>query len=147
MQKSSAWSFRPISRFRALAKSAWTNWLNSRVTFSSATRRSQEVHQADCLQRHPPHRRLPGRWIDQGRMEDGGGNQEDTGPGNQAHRHLRSRAGLRWPFRSGQRSEERRVGKACVSPCRSRWSPYHENTKQITTRKITDHSSKHRINT
>src|SRR3546814_12387966 len=23
------------------------------------------------------------------------------------------------------RSEERRVGKACVSPCRSRWSPYH----------------------
>src|SRR3546814_20690443 len=24
-----------------------------------------------------------------------------------------------------QRSAERRVGKACVSPCRSRWSPYH----------------------
>src|SRR3546814_15888471 len=23
------------------------------------------------------------------------------------------------------RSEERRVGKACVRPCRSRWSPYH----------------------
>src|SRR3546814_20992999 len=23
------------------------------------------------------------------------------------------------------RSEERRVGKACVSPCRSRWSPSH----------------------
>src|SRR3546814_9010466 len=23
------------------------------------------------------------------------------------------------------RSEDRRVGKACVSPCRSRWSPYH----------------------
>src|SRR3546814_17542750 len=23
------------------------------------------------------------------------------------------------------RSEERRVGKGCVSPCRSRWSPYH----------------------
>src|SRR3546814_9196093 len=22
-------------------------------------------------------------------------------------------------------SEERRVGKECVSPCRSRWSPYH----------------------
>src|SRR3546814_9972500 len=28
---------------------------------------------------------------------------------------------------SGQRhrSEERRVGKECVSTCRSRWSPYH----------------------
>src|SRR3546814_18336999 len=24
-----------------------------------------------------------------------------------------------------ERSEERRVGKACVSTCRSRWSPYH----------------------
>src|SRR3546814_7473220 len=25
----------------------------------------------------------------------------------------------------GMRSEERRVGKECVSTCRSRWSPYH----------------------
>src|SRR3546814_15142656 len=28
---------------------------------------------------------------------------------------------LRWR----RRSEERRVGKECVSPCRSRWSPFH----------------------
>src|SRR3546814_9917225 len=33
------------------------------------------------------------------------------------HRDKRSRA---WG-----RSEERRVGKECVSTCRSRWSPYH----------------------
>src|SRR3546814_17801356 len=26
---------------------------------------------------------------------------------------------------SSMRSEERRVGKECVSTCRSRWSPYH----------------------
>src|SRR3546814_14507624 len=26
---------------------------------------------------------------------------------------------------SGGRSEESRVGKECVSTCRSRWSPYH----------------------
>src|SRR3546814_9579029 len=26
---------------------------------------------------------------------------------------------------TGDRSEERRVGKECVSTCRSRWSPYH----------------------
>src|SRR3546814_20026701 len=26
---------------------------------------------------------------------------------------------------TGQRSEERRVGKECVSTCRSRWSRYH----------------------
>src|SRR3546814_15574749 len=34
-----------------------------------------------------------------------------------------------WPEREGawtaNRSEERRVGKECVSTCRSRWSPYH----------------------
>ena len=26
---------------------------------------------------------------------------------------------------AGARSEERRVGKECFVPCRSRWSPYH----------------------
>src|SRR3546814_12094650 len=31
------------------------------------------------------------------------------------------------PLHGGEvhRSEERRVGKECVSTCRSRWSPYH----------------------
>src|SRR3546814_20808157 len=28
-------------------------------------------------------------------------------------------------FEHRQRSEERRVGKECVSTCRSRWLPYH----------------------
>src|SRR3546814_12247047 len=28
-------------------------------------------------------------------------------------------------FSADKRSEERRVGKECVSTCRSRWSPYH----------------------
>src|SRR3546814_6202190 len=35
----------------------------------------------------------------------------------------RSRPARRWP--PPVRSEERRVGKECVSTCRSRWSPYH----------------------
>src|SRR3546814_6813962 len=30
------------------------------------------------------------------------------------------------------RSEERRVGKECVSTCRSRWSPYHYKKKTQT---------------
>src|SRR3546814_14293100 len=30
------------------------------------------------------------------------------------------------------RSEERRVGKECVSTCRSRWSPYHLKKKTPT---------------
>src|SRR3546814_2157884 len=29
------------------------------------------------------------------------------------------------PKEGAGRSEERRVGKECVSTCRSRWSPYH----------------------
>src|SRR3546814_13126352 len=28
------------------------------------------------------------------------------------------------------RSEERRVGKECVSTCKSRWSPYHSKKKK-----------------
>src|SRR3546814_19122312 len=36
---------------------------------------------------------------------------------SQAHRYLLSYVNTR--------SEERRVGKECVSTCRSRWSPYH----------------------
>src|SRR3546814_16403947 len=35
------------------------------------------------------------------------------------------RALLRSHFAQPVRSEERRVGKECVSTCRSRWSPYH----------------------
>src|SRR3546814_11873926 len=32
-----------------------------------------------------------------------------------------------WPYTS---SEERRVGKECVSTCRSRWWPYHYKNKR-----------------
>src|SRR3546814_12051020 len=38
--------------------------------------------------------------------------------------------------RCDKRSEERRVGNECVSPCRSRWSPYHYKNK-----KNDDHSN------
>ena len=37
-----------------------------------------------------------------------------AGPEQQAKQHA-----------AALRSEERRVGKECSSPCRSRWSPYH----------------------
>src|SRR3546814_16240166 len=33
-----------------------------------------------------------------------------------------------------KRSEERRVGKECVSKCRSRWSPCHKKKKTIQSR-------------
>src|SRR3546814_16876735 len=39
------------------------------------------------------------------------------------------------------RSEERRVGKECVSTCRSRWSTYHsENKQQKSTPPTTSHT-------
>src|SRR3546814_14196199 len=43
------------------------------------------------------------------------------------HVHADDFIGLRDAFGSLHklRSEERRVGKECVSTCRSRWSPYH----------------------
>src|SRR3546814_15893507 len=34
-------------------------------------------------------------------------------------------------FKIKCRSEERRVGKECVSTCRYRWSPYHEKKQKI----------------
>src|SRR3546814_20582703 len=56
-----------------------------------------------------------------------------------------SRSAMREAFRTlsakGLRSEERRVGKECVSTCRSRWSPYHQkktNKNKFSIIKTTD---------
>src|SRR3546814_16338287 len=38
-------------------------------------------------------------------------------------------------FSGPERSEERRVGKECVSTCRYRWSPYNEKKKKNRTEK------------
>src|SRR3546814_2860007 len=45
-------------------------------------------------------------------------------------RHLRSRPVAAGPGAGRPRSEERRVGKECVSTCRSRWSPYPSKKKK-----------------
>src|SRR3546814_1323764 len=46
--------------------------------------------------------------------------------GRHQRSHLAGDLLVRSPRRlAGGRSEERRVGKECVSTCRSRWSPYH----------------------
>ena len=83
---------------------------------------------------------LRGRWVlwmgwreGQRRRE---GQAENAGPGgarggSRLHRRRHAftqRGGGRRLERGGERerrSEERRVGKECVSTCRSRWSPYH----------------------
>src|SRR3546814_14371378 len=60
-----------------------------------------------------------------------GEDQERTGLVHQAGRlepsDRSSDAG--WEEGAAGRSEERRVGKECVSTCRSRWSPYHYKKK------------------
>src|SRR3546814_12440160 len=45
--------------------------------------------------------------------------------GSGARRLSLSRALAVRAYLIDKRSEERRVGKECVSTCRSRWSPYH----------------------
>src|SRR3546814_18277512 len=37
---------------------------------------------------------------------------------------------------SAHRSEERRVGKECVSTCRSRWSPYNSTKKNVRAKEV-----------
>ena len=64
--------------FRRRASAAWTNCSSrARNIFVGDTNEPQHLHQADRLQRHPADRRLPRRRLDQGRMEDGGRDQED----------------------------------------------------------------------
>src|SRR3546814_16483636 len=49
--------------------------------------------------------------------------------------------GCEQPWAAGQvRSEERRVGKECVSRCKSRWTPYHAR-KNISKTKTNDEST------
>src|SRR3546814_13859268 len=40
-------------------------------------------------------------------------------------------------YSASPRSEERRVGKVCVSPCRSRWTPYTSKTSH--SRQLPEH--------
>ena len=62
----------------------------------------------------PAYRRLHGRRLDQGRVEDGRRDQEDPRSEDQADRDLRARAGVHRPFRGGQH----RVREADHAPTR-----------------------------
>src|SRR3546814_17817602 len=44
------------------------------------------------------------------------------------------------------RSEERRVGKECVSKCRSRWSPHHEKNKRDQHQTTYQYHKYHKLN-
>src|SRR3546814_21009974 len=79
---------------------------------------AREFHVAD---------RMAGCQIDDALAAVPQGQQDeaiDIIDGNMIAR-LFPRAKQRYPGVLAGSSEERRVGKECVSTCRSRWSPYH----------------------
>src|SRR3546814_20520298 len=51
--------------------------------------------------------------------------QRSLGAERRSRKHLVQVSADDARFDDRVRSEERRVGKECVSTCRSRWSPYH----------------------
>src|SRR3546814_6433322 len=59
-----------------------------------------------------------------GRLENSMSINKIDGPGG-VKPGAPKRAGSTGATGGTSRSEERRVGKECVSTCRSRWSPYH----------------------
>src|SRR3546814_11954304 len=80
---------------------------------------------------HPSRRPERGRGLEGSRLLQH--------PGHPEHRLLveglaeqlqPERQALRRQPRRDRRTEERRVGKECVSTCRSRWSPFHSKKKK-----------------
>src|SRR3546814_14616219 len=71
-----------------------------------------------------------------GRDEDAGQRRKHQRTLGHARRHVGDDAQAAAAARQIgiDRSEERRVGKECVSTCRSRWSPYHEKKKKRQTK-------------
>src|SRR3546814_17393770 len=83
--------------------------------------RALQVERHRRVQWHGLEAALAGRRVHLVQVEPGVGEQllrrvaGDPALGGQARRRV-----------VGRRSEERRVGKGVVSPCRARWSPYTE---------------------
>src|SRR5881396_2823111 len=61
--------------------------------------------------------------TEDGAAELGAAGGDRCRPGGAGRAHDRGAGGT--PGAASERSEERRVGKECFVPCRSRWSPYH----------------------
>src|SRR3546814_6683255 len=71
---------------------------------------SSDVCSSDLRRYRPARRtRLSGTGLRRGYRDEKSGPDDEAGAGHAA----------------AHRSEERRVGKECVSTCRSRWSPTH----------------------
>src|SRR3546814_2505637 len=88
----------------------------------------RKVYQEYCASCHGPRGEGQANWEvpnDQGELPAPPHNAEGhTWKHADAMLYRMLSEGWRDPFKDRQ-SEERRVGKECVSTCRSRWSPYH----------------------
>src|SRR3546814_12692914 len=111
-----------------VSRSCRAAWLNSRALAGKIERRSRrQVGPVALSQRYAPEPvHLAANGV--GEFHQDPGFERLTLAGGSDH------AGMRCPERAegipqfgfcrdAQRSEERRVGKECVSTCRSRWSP------------------------
>ena len=69
-------------------------------------------------------KKISAKW-----REGNGGRGEEVRKKKHGTRHVYAgemkRENVLLVLAKDERSEERRVGKECVSTCRSRWSPYH----------------------
>src|SRR3546814_12261810 len=72
------------------------------------------------------HQQLHGREADRADADDGADPRRPALRGRAAAGDARGGDRL-----APGRSEERRVGKECARPCRSRWLPYHSKKKQM----------------
>src|SRR3546814_15873175 len=95
-----------------------SDWSSDVCSSDLADRRSSRPHPADGDADHRGRGAVTGRGRVTGHLSDRIGHERPAGDAARAQ----------------HRSEERRVGKECVSTCRSRWSPYHEKKKHITKR-------------
>src|SRR3546814_13736374 len=95
--------------------------------------RSSDVCSSDLLNQPPQkkrndHRQKEDRVYQKGRGRACRSDDETADCGAKAARDIVADAVQRHRL-AKVRSEERRVGKECVSTCRSRWSPYHYKKK------------------
>src|SRR3546814_18135767 len=99
---------------------------------------SSDLHEEQLGESGGPRQRHPGRVAArrtdhrQAALEDSGGQREDEGEVAELDDHWDAPPSRHWPeafSASTTRSEERRVGTACVSTCRSRCSPHHLKNK------------------
>src|SRR3546814_3137013 len=82
---------------------------------------SSDVCSSDLRFRRRAFSQHPRKAVDAGHRHDEGADPGGAG----AALYLRRSADRPRRTHRSSRSEERRVGKECVSTCRSRWSPYH----------------------